>query len=76
MQSYFAAAYGNEDLCKSRFIACARLSPRSVRPLPHSRLYAVSPRSSSSTELDSPLEEAVEELISAACNLEDVQVTP
>lgn len=53
--------------------AC-RLSPRSVPPLPHSRLFAVSPRSSSSPELDSPLEEAVDELISAACNLEDVQV--
>jgi len=52
----------------------ARLSPRSVPPLPHSRLFNVSPRSSPSPELDSPLEEAVDELISAACNLEDVQV--
>ena len=43
-------------------------------PLPHSRLHAVSPRGSLSPELDSPLEEAVDELISAACNLEDVQV--
>ena len=42
-------------------------------PLPHSRLFAVSPRSTSSPELDSPLEEAVEELISATCILEDVQ---
>ena len=53
-----------------------RLSPRSMPPLPHSRLFAVSPRSSSSPELDSPLEEAVEELISATCNLEDVQACP
>ena len=55
-------------------ILANRLSPRSVPPLPHSRLHAVSPRGSPSPELDSPLEEAVEELISAACNLEDVQV--
>ena len=68
-----ASAAALADIWADMRFAHARLSPRSMPPLPHSRLFAVSPRSSSSPELDSPLEEAVEELINATCNLEDVQ---